>query len=128
MRLARLHRSLPLRSALALLLVAVQLLLGAHVFTHVQEARALAHTQPQAQTQAQAQAPGDGSREDRKSLAFHERCALCLAAFDLEAALPAAAPFAVLPAWTLRAPVCPALALRPFEAPCPPGRGPPSVV
>lgn len=126
MRLARLHRSLPLRSALALLLVAVQLLLGAHVFTHVQEARALAHTQPQAQTQAPA--PGDGSREDGKSLAFHERCALCLAALDLEAALPAAAPFAVLLAWTLRAPVCPALALRPFEAPCPPGRGPPSVV
>ena len=118
MRLARLHRSLPLRSALALLLVAVQLLLGAHVFTHVQEARA----------QAYNSVPGDGGREDGKSQALHERCALCLAALDLEAVLPASAPLAVLPAWTPQAPVLPALALRPFEAPCPPGRGPPSVV
>ncbi len=122
MRLARLHRSLPLRSALALLLVAVQLLLGAHVFTHVQEARA------QAQAQAYNSVPGDGGREDGKSQALHERCALCLAALDLEAVLPASAPLAVLPAWTPQAPVLPALALRPFEAPCPPGRGPPSVV
>lgn len=120
MRLARLHRSLPLRSALALLLVAVQLLLGAHVFTHVQEARA--------QAQAYNSVPGDGGREDGKSQVLHERCALCLAALDLEAVLPASAPLAVLPAWTPQAPVLPALALRPFEAPCPPGRGPPSVV
>jgi hypothetical protein len=106
------------RSALALLLVCVQVFAAAHAVSHVGELSVLAR----GDSALAASVPYEGGVPAAER---HERCLLCLAAADLASALPPSPPVLAVDSQPPFLPGDATVALRAFRLPRPHSRGPP---
>lgn len=105
------------RSALALLLVCVQIFAAAHAVSHVGELSALARSDS---ARASVSYEGGVPAAER-----HERCLLCLAAANFASALPSSVPALAVASMPPLLPGDATVVLRAFRLPRPHSRGPP---